>query len=84
MTEPDDAATLIDYWGGIAYDAYFAHCQGKSIHGHQLPPWDGQDPSIRAHWYAAAKAVKLATESYETPTQGRGTPTTSTPPAPTL
>jgi hypothetical protein len=66
MTEPPgDASTLIDYWGGIAYEAYFRHCQGKSIRGESLPAWKGQDPAIRAHWFAAAKAVKLAAESDE-------------------
>ena len=68
MEEPqDEAATLIDYWGGVAYAAYFRHCQGKSIHGEPLPVWEGQDPAIRVHWYAAAKAVKLAAECDESP-----------------
>ena len=54
-----DAATLIDYWGGLAYDAYFRHCQGKSIHGEPLPPMGTtKTPAIRAHWYAAANAVR--------------------------
>ena len=57
----DEAAVLIDYWGGLAYDAYFRHCGGKSIHGEDLPAWENQEPAIRAHWFAAAKAVKLAT-----------------------
>ena len=63
MTEPqDEATTLIDYWGGLAYDAYYRHCQGKSIRGETLPAWDGQDPAIRAHWYAAANAVSQVAE----------------------
>ena len=63
MTEPqDEAATLIDYWGGLAYGAYFRHCQGKSIRGERLPAWQDQDPAIRAHWYAAANAVRQVAE----------------------
>ena len=64
MTEigDDGAATLIDYWGGLAYDAYFRHCQGKSIRGEPLPAWKDQDPAIRAHWFAAADAVKQVAE----------------------
>ena len=58
----DNAAVLIDYWGGLAYEAYFRHCQGKSIHGERLPSWDAQDPAIRAHWFAAANAVRQAAD----------------------
>lgn len=58
----DETAVLIDYWGGLAYDAYFRHCGGKSIRGESLPSWENQDPAIRAHWFAAANAVKMVAE----------------------
>jgi hypothetical protein len=44
--------------GQAAYEAYVEHCGGKSIRGEDLPPWDGQDPAIRAHWEAAAEGVR--------------------------
>ena len=43
--------------GQAAYEAYAAHCGGKSIHGEDLPAWAGQSPEIRAHWDAAAEGV---------------------------
>jgi hypothetical protein len=63
--DPDDAAVLIDYWGGLAYGAYFQSCRGKNIHGEDLPPWANQDEAIRAHWFAAARAVKQVAEDVE-------------------
>lgn len=44
----------------IAYEAYVQSCGGKSIRGDALPSWDDQDPAIRVHWGAAAKAVVKA------------------------
>ena len=35
------------------YERYFRSCGGKSVHGDQLPPWDGLPDSIREHWTAA-------------------------------
>jgi hypothetical protein len=66
----DEAAVLIDYWGGLAYDAYFRHCGGKSIRGEDLPAWGNQDPAIRAHWFAAANAVRLVAEDKDLPQHG--------------
>lgn len=60
MDEPDEAATEIDYWGGVAYDAYYRSCQGKNVRGEPIPTWANQTPEIRAHWYAAAKDVREA------------------------
>lgn len=63
----EEAAVLIDYWGGLAYDAYFRHCGGRSIRGEPLPAWKDQDPAIRAHWFAAANAVKMVAEDKDLP-----------------
>jgi hypothetical protein len=46
--------------GQIAYDAYFEHCEGKSIRGEDLPAWNDQASEIRDHWEAAAWAVGQA------------------------
>jgi hypothetical protein len=62
-----DARTTIDYWGGVAYDAYYRSCGGKSIRGEQLPSWEDQDFEIRLHWEAAALAVKSAAETGDEP-----------------
>lgn len=43
--------------GRIAYEAYVADCDGKSIHGEDLPAWDDQAEQIREHWSIAALAV---------------------------
>jgi hypothetical protein len=43
--------------GQVAYEAYVLHCEGKSIRGENLPPWDDQHPAIMAHWDAAARKV---------------------------
>lgn len=47
----------IKTYSQVAYEAYAAHCGGKSIHGEDLPDWDGHAPEIQAHWEAAAEAV---------------------------
>jgi len=51
------SGTVIRTFGQSAYEAYVAHCGGKSINGEDLPAWDGQSPERRAHWEAAAEAV---------------------------
>ena len=44
--------------GRIAYEAYCASSDGKSlISGAKLPLWDEQSPEIKAAWDAAAQAV---------------------------
>lgn len=44
--------------GQIAYDGYFAKCEGKSlISGAPLPTWGGQAAKIQEAWEAAADAV---------------------------
>lgn len=44
--------------GKVAYEGYFAKCEGKSlISGSPLPKWEEQSPKIRAAWGAAADAV---------------------------
>ncbi len=45
--------------GQVAYEGYFASCDGKSIPGEELPSWYDQDPAIREHWRAAADAVSM-------------------------
>ena len=45
--------------GQVAYEAYVRHCGGKSVHGEDLPSWDGQDPVIQEHWEFAADAVAV-------------------------
>jgi hypothetical protein len=46
--------------GQVAYEGYFASCQGKSIRGEDLPSWAAQDPAIREHWRVAADAVIMS------------------------
>jgi hypothetical protein len=48
--------------GQVAYEGYLVSCDGKSIRGEELPPWDGQAPELREHWRAAADAVKMFLE----------------------
>jgi len=43
--------------GEIAYDAYCASREWKSVRGEPLPHWKQQDGSLRAAWVAAASAV---------------------------
>jgi len=45
--------------GQVAYEAYLASCDGRSVRGEPLPSWEGQDPGIRAHWRAAADGVAM-------------------------
>ena len=53
-----DEGMAIDI-GQVAYEGYFASCEGKSIRGEDLPSWADQDPAIRAHWRASADAVTM-------------------------
>jgi hypothetical protein len=48
--------------GQVAYEAYLASCDGKSIRGEDLPTWNDHAPEIRAHWRAAADGVKMFLE----------------------
>ena len=48
--------------GQVAYEGYLVSCGRKSIHGEELPGWDGLAPEIRAHWRAAMDAVKMFSE----------------------
>lgn len=44
--------------GKVAYDAYFAKSEGKSlVSGAALPPWESLSAEIQAAWDAAAAAV---------------------------
>lgn len=44
--------------GQIAYEAYFAKCQGKSLLTNEpLPTWMAQLPVVREAWEAAAESV---------------------------
>lgn len=44
--------------GQVAYEAYFAASDGKSlISGAPLPGWDDQADPIKDAWQAAAEAV---------------------------
>jgi len=45
--------------GRVAYEAYYQACDGRSVHGEQLPSWTGQAPAIRENWRAAADAVLI-------------------------
>jgi hypothetical protein len=47
--------------GRIAYDAYSASVDGKSVKGDALPAWDDQNNPVAAAWCAAAQAVITAT-----------------------
>lgn len=50
--------------GRIAYDAYSAAVNGKSVKGDALPTWDKQvedNHDVAAAWCAAAQAVITAT-----------------------
>ncbi|HMH92545.1 MAG TPA: hypothetical protein VK586_15845 [Streptosporangiaceae bacterium] len=50
--------TEIVTYGQIAYEAYAAHSDGKSlVSGEPLPAWGEQKPSIRRAWNAAGNAV---------------------------
>jgi len=50
-----------DVWGKVAYEAYFAASDGKSlISGSPLPVWEDQQARIQAAWNAAAQAVREA------------------------
>ena len=50
-----------DVWGKVAYEAYFAASDGKSlISGSPLPAWEDQQTCIQAAWNAAAQAVREA------------------------
>jgi hypothetical protein len=45
-------------YGQIAYEAYCAAADGKSlVSGEPLPAWEEQDERIRAAWNAAGTAV---------------------------
>ena len=46
--------------GEIAYNAYCAERNWKSVKGEQLPHWGQQDKSLRDAWIMAAKAVAAA------------------------
>ena len=60
-----DSALLVGAGlGAIAYAAYFAAVDGKSIKGEKLPTWDVQvenNHDVAAAWCAAAQAVITAT-----------------------
>lgn len=43
--------------GRIAYDAYCAHRDWKSVRGEPLPHFDQQSAELRAAWCHAAEAV---------------------------
>ena len=44
--------------GRIAYEAYRAHTDGRSlVSGAILPTWSDLDPSIQSAWNVAADAV---------------------------
>lgn len=45
--------------GRVAYEAYVASCDGRSVHGDPLPAWPALKPEIREHWRAAADAVLI-------------------------
>lgn len=46
-------------YGQIAYEAYCAASDGKSlISGAQLPPWSELDDAIKGAWVAAGNAVR--------------------------
>lgn len=50
--------------GAIAYEAYSAAVDNKSVHGDVLPSWDDQVekyPDVAAAWCAAGQAVITAT-----------------------
>jgi hypothetical protein len=43
--------------GEIAYNAYCAKRDWKSVRGEPLPHWNQQDEALREAWVAAASAV---------------------------
>lgn len=47
-------------FGRIAYDAYCASRNWKSIRGAPLPPFDQQTPELQEAWEAAGLAVASA------------------------
>lgn len=58
-TEVNPADTDVTDLGQVAYEAYCAASDGKSlISGEVLPGWDEQAPEIRAAWRAAGRAVQ--------------------------
>lgn len=46
--------------GEIAYNAYCAAREWKSVRGEPLPHWLQQEESLRAAWIKAAEAVSVA------------------------
>ena len=53
-------------YGQVAYEGYFAACDGKSlISGAPLPKWEDQAVAIQNAWGAAAAAVRDAHKAVE-------------------
>ena len=46
-----------EHLGEIAYNAYCAMREWKSVRGEALPHWKQQDETLRKAWVAAADAV---------------------------
>lgn len=45
-------------FGQVAYEAYFDHCDGRSlVSGAALPGWDAHSEEIQQAWEAAGQAV---------------------------
>lgn len=62
--EPDPAPLPGAGLGQVAYEAYSAAVDGRSVRGEALPSWDAQvekNHDVAAAWCAAAQAVITAT-----------------------
>ena len=54
---PDTARIAQD-----AYEAYALSTDNRSVHGEELPPWDGLTRSVQNGWKLAAEAVRHRVE----------------------
>jgi hypothetical protein len=51
-------ATVSDFLGKLAYEAYLEACGGRSlVTDAPLPPWEDQDPAIQRAWTHVADRV---------------------------
>lgn len=53
--------------GELAYNAYCAARDWKSVRGEALPHWAQQESSLRSAWISAAAAVAAAIKNQTSP-----------------
>lgn len=52
--------------GALAYNTYRGYVDGFSVHGEQLPYWNGLTDTVKLAWMTAASAVKAEVTRWPT------------------